>query len=84
LQDFTIIAENMIYAMATSMQNNLKHFRHRLEMSKTEFASFLNLPLSQYSRYENQRSQPNIDTLITIRDRLRERIPNLTLDDLIK
>jgi len=66
------------------MQNNLKHFRHRLEMNMTEFAAFLGLPLAQYSRYENQKAQPNIDTLITIRDKLRKRFPSLTLDDLIK
>jgi len=66
------------------MENNLKHYRHRLEMDRQEFARFLGLDLSQYSRYENQRSQPSIDTLISIRDKLRERFPDLTLDDLIK
>lgn len=66
------------------MENNLKHYRHRLEMDRQEFARFLGLDLSQYSRYENQRSQPNIESLVKIRDKLRARFPGLTLDDLIK
>ncbi len=66
------------------MENCLKSYRHRLEMNKTEFATFLEVPLSQYSRWENQRIQPNIDTLIIIRDKLRARFPNITLDDLLK
>lgn len=66
------------------MENNLKHYRHKMEMNKSEFAAFLGVSLSQYSRWENQKIQPSVDTLIMIRDKLRAHFPNLTLDNLVK
>ncbi|OIJ12643.1 transcriptional regulator [Anaerobacillus alkalilacustris] len=53
-----------------SIKNRLKEFRHDKRMNQTEFASFLGINISQYSRYETQKMQPNLETALEISEKL--------------
>ena len=65
------------------VKNNLKHWRHQCQMERADFASFLQVGYFHYTRWERQVTQPNAESLLKIRDRLKERFPDIALDDLI-
>ncbi|WP_416333982.1 helix-turn-helix transcriptional regulator [Anaerospora hongkongensis] len=43
------------------LKNKLKSFRHLKEMNQTEFAAFLGVQQAQFSRWERQVQQPNLE-----------------------
>ena len=56
--------------IVAKLRNRLKSIRHRREMDQGEFAAFLGVGPSTYSRWENQRVQPTLSTLAIIADKL--------------
>ncbi len=61
-----------------SFQENLKHYREKVNLSKAELARLLGLKYSTYNNYEVGSSEPKIDMLIKIADLL-----NVSLDELL-
>lgn len=59
--------------------NNLKEIRHAMKMEKGEFAEFLEINNSQYSRYENQHRQPTLEKALEISEKV-----NRTVNELFK
>jgi putative transcriptional regulator len=49
-----------------SVVNNLKEIRHDYRMNQTEFASFLEISIHQYNRYEKQAIQPSLEIALKI------------------
>lgn len=67
------------------MKNNLNHWRHKLECNTVkDFANIIGFNYTLVSRWLNHRTEPDIDSLIKIRDILRQYYPDVTLDDLIE
>lgn len=52
------------------LKNNLKSWRHKLEMNQVEFATFLGVNQSHYNRWENQRLQPTLEMALQISEKL--------------
>ena len=65
------------------VKNKLKYWRHRCQMERKEFASFLGVGYFQYIRWENQSMQPNVESLLKLKSRLKLKFSDITLDDLI-
>lgn len=64
--------------------NRLNYWRHQLLFDhQKDFAEWLGVTQSQINLWEKQRQQPNLETLIRLWQRLRERIPDINLQDLI-
>ena len=66
------------------MENNFKALRHRVGMEKGEFAVYLGIAQSHYSKWENQKMQPDRDSMIAAWLKLKELLPGLNLQDLVK
>ncbi|MEW8957834.1 MAG: helix-turn-helix transcriptional regulator [Moorella sp. (in: firmicutes)] len=67
-----------------AVRNRLKYWRHQLQIdSKREFASLIGVTEWSLSRWEHQKAQPSLDTLIKIYLRLKSKLPDLHLEDLI-
>lgn len=66
------------------MKNRLKHWRHKYEMERKEFAEFLEVNYFHYIKWENQKLQPSVESLQMLRNKLREKFPQLTIDDLLE
>jgi putative transcriptional regulator len=49
-----------------AIRNKLKDLRHEHKMESGEFAQFLEMAQPQYSRYEKNKSQPNLETALRI------------------
>lgn len=64
--------------------NRLKHFRHKLEMERIEFAELIEVDYNLYTRYEKHDKQPERDSLYHIYLRLKTRIPDLHMEDLLE
>ena len=43
------------------LKNKLKSYRHKHEMNQIQFATWLGVPQAQYSRWERQIQQPNLE-----------------------
>jgi DNA-binding XRE family transcriptional regulator len=52
------------------VKNRLQFWRHQKGMEKGEFADFLEVGQSLYSRWENQHQQPNIESCFKIAKKL--------------
>ncbi|MFK7695910.1 helix-turn-helix transcriptional regulator [Paenibacillus sp. HJGM_3] len=52
------------------IKNRLKELRHDYRMNQVEFAEFLGLAQQQYNRYENQKSQPDLERALLISEKL--------------
>jgi putative transcriptional regulator len=59
------------------LQNNFKNIRHELRKDKGEFAIYIGVHPSQYSRYENQKTQPDLATAIRISEKLNKTVNDL-------
>lgn len=46
----------------------LKELREQLKKTQTEIAKITNIPIRNYNNYENETTQPDIDTLIKLAD----------------
>lgn len=67
------------------VKNRLKYWRERAGFKyKKHFAEWLGLDHRQYNRYENQRVQPDIETLLYIFGKLKMEFPDIHLEDLIE
>ena len=56
----------------------LKELRKNEKLNQSEIAQKLNIPLMTYNNYENEKTEPNIETLIKIAN-----FYNVTIDYLI-
>jgi putative transcriptional regulator len=64
------------------VNNRLKDIRHDLRLNQTEFATFLDINVNQYNRYEsNKGKQPNLETSLRIFERIKERLPEKKFED---
>jgi DNA-binding XRE family transcriptional regulator len=60
------------------VQNRLKEIRHQLMIdSKSEMARMLGIAWAQYSRYEHQHEQPNLENAFRI-----AKVLNMRVDDI--
>lgn len=67
------------------IKNRLKYWRHYLQIDKqTEFAEILGVTQQQLNKWENQKGQPNTETLLELWKILRNKIPGLNLQDLLE
>ena len=62
--------------------NNLKYWRHMLQMNQTEFAEYLGVSRGQCNRYENQAVQPTLEVAIKIYKKLKTRFTDITFLDI--
>lgn len=60
-----------------AIRNRLKDVRHELKMEKGEFAKFLGMKHPQYSRYENNIKQPNLETVMKICNKVNKKVEDL-------
>jgi putative transcriptional regulator len=60
-----------------AVRNKLKDVRHDFRMNKGEFAEFLGINPAQYSRYENQRSQPSLEISLHISKKVNRTVNEL-------
>lgn len=66
-------------------KNKLKYFRHRLQIdTQIEYAEFLGFSGFSVNRWEKQVSQPDITSTFKIYLKLKERIPDLHMEDLFE
>ena len=65
------------------MKNRLKEYRQKLNMTQGEMAVFLGANREQVNRWENQRLQPDIETLFKIWKKLKAKFPDINLQDLL-
>ena len=66
------------------MRNRLKYYRHLLQFDEQkDFAEFLGFSAWSVNRWEGQKTQPDAESLYKIFLRLRERIPDVHMEDLI-
>lgn len=61
------------------LKNKLKSWRHKMEMNQTEFAAFLECTPGQYSEWERQKRQPDLERALRISKKL-----NCTVNDLFE
>lgn len=67
-----------------AVRNRLKSMRHRLEIDRqTDFAELLGVSPFSLNQWEQQKKQPNTETLCRIYFRLKEKIPDLHMEELI-
>lgn len=65
-------------------KNKLNYWRHQLQINtQKEFAEWLGVTHAQLNIWERQVQQPNVDTLVRIWRRLREKYPDMDLQDLL-
>jgi putative transcriptional regulator len=60
-----------------AIRNNLKDIRYEFKMESGEFADFLNIRQPQYSRYENNKSQPNLETALHISKKINKPVNDI-------
>ena len=65
------------------INNQLKLYREALNMTQGEFAALLGVHRVTYNKWENQKEQPNTQSLYDIWIRLKEKIPGLNMQDLL-
>jgi len=53
------------------LRNNLKSWRHKMEVNQKEFAAFLEIDGKLYNRWERQKSQPSLQMALKISIKLR-------------
>ena len=58
----------LIFVAMIFLAQNISHLRKQKQLSQTAFAKILNVPRSRISSYEEGRSVPNIEFLITLSD----------------
>lgn len=67
------------------LKNRIKYWRHMLQFDKiNEFADFLGFNKYTVYRWESQDNQPTLETLCYIREKIKTKIPEIKLDDLIE
>lgn len=59
------------------IRNRLKDIRHEFKMEKGEFAKFLGMKHPQYSRYESNTSQPNLETVMKICYKVNKKVEDV-------
>lgn len=65
------------------VKNKLEDYRLQLGFRKqNEFAAFLEMDSTHYSRIAKQTMQPNYETMIKIKDKIKERIPDIKVEDI--
>lgn len=66
------------------MQNRLKYYRHILQIdSQKEYAEILGVSAWTINRWEKQLVQPDITSMYKVFLRLKTRIPDLHMEDLL-
>ena len=58
--------------------SNLKQVREKKGISQKEFAKLCNIPLSTYNQYENNKREPDLESLTLIANKL-----NVTVDEIL-
>lgn len=66
------------------MKNRLKHWRHKFEMEREQFAEYLGVNYYQYTKWEANKVQPSLERLISLWQRIKERFPDTHLEDLLE
>jgi putative transcriptional regulator len=59
------------------IRNNLKNIRYEHKMNQGEFAEFLGIAQSQYSRYERQKEQPSLETALKISEKIKRSVNDI-------
>jgi putative transcriptional regulator len=59
------------------VRNNLKNIRYEHKMNQGEFAEFLGMAQSQYSRYERQKEQPSLETALKISEKINRSVNDI-------
>lgn len=66
------------------VKNRLKEIRHELYIdTQKEFAELVGVTRQQINLWENQKTQPAIETLVKLWLRLQQKIPEINLQDLL-
>lgn len=67
------------------IRNRLKYWRHQLLFdTQTQYAEFLEFPQPRVSKWERQEEQPTTESLVIVWLKLKKRLPNINLQDLIE
>lgn len=64
------------------IENRIKHWMHRMEMNQTEFAEFLGRRIQLVNKWIQQKSQPELETVIDIYIKLKPIFPEMHMEDL--
>jgi DNA-binding transcriptional regulator YiaG len=73
------------YQVMNVIRNRLKFWREQLGIKRQyEFACMLMINQHHLNRWEQQKSQPSLETLCKLREKLKRYFPDITLDDLIE
>lgn len=68
-----------------AIKNRLRDIRHELYINtQKEMAEFLDVNYRQLSKWESQEQQPTTDTLVRLWLRLKIKLPQLNLQDLLE
>lgn len=59
------------------IMNKLKSIRHEHEMNQIQFADLLGVGRSLYNRWENQKVQPELETVLRIAKKLQRPVEQI-------
>jgi DNA-binding XRE family transcriptional regulator len=65
------------------VKNNLEEYRLKCGFRKqNEFAAFLEMDPTHYSRIVKQTMQPNYETMVKIKNKIKEFFPDIIVEDI--
>ena len=63
--------------------NNIKYWRHKLQMTQTEFAEYFNIAQSTISKWESGMCNLDLDSAVELFFKLRITFPEIHLEDIV-
>ncbi|WP_047152157.1 helix-turn-helix transcriptional regulator [Aneurinibacillus tyrosinisolvens] len=64
-----------------TVKNNLKDLRYEHKMNQIEFAAHLNVNRQLYNRWENQATQPSLEWILKIAQKLNKQVEDIVYLD---